>query len=215
MKQKIDLSNWNRKEHFDFFSTFEEPFFGCTTTIDMTVAYEQAKKLQIPFFVYYLHQTIGAVNLVENFRYRIEGNDVMLYDEIDASATIMREDKTFGFSFMKFHRDLHEFAKIVAAEIERIQVTPGLFTTNFPENIIHFSAIPWINFTGLTHSRSYTLPDSCPKISWGKLVSENGKKTMALSVMAHHGLVDGYHMGCFIDLLQCNLNKKTTDCSVV
>jgi chloramphenicol O-acetyltransferase type A len=208
MKQKIDLSNWNRKEHFDFFSTFEEPFFGCTTTIDMTVAYEQAKKLQIPFFVYYLHQTIGAVNLVENFRYRIEGNDVMLYDEIDASATIMREDKTFGFSFMKFRSDIHEFAKIVATEIERIEATPGLFTREFPNNIIHFSAIPWINFTGLTHSRSYTLPDSCPKISWGKLVSENGKKTMALSVMAHHGLVDGYHMGCFIDLLQHKLNEK-------
>ena len=208
MKQKIDLSNWNRKEHFDFFSTFEEPFFGCTTTIDMTVAYEQAKKLQIPFFVYYLHQTIGAVNLVENFRYRIEGNDVMLYDEIDASATIMREDKTFGFSFMKFRSDIHEFAKIVATEIERIQATPGLFTRVFPNNIIHFSAIPWINFTGLTHSRSFSLPDSCPKVSWGKLVSENGKKTMALSVMAHHGLVDGYHMGLFIDLLQANLNEK-------
>ncbi len=215
MKQKIDISNWNRKEHFEFFSAFEEPFFSCTTSIDMTIAYEQAKKQQIPFFVYYLYQTIAAVNQVENFRYRIQANEVFLYDAIDASSTIMRDDKTFGFSFMKFHRDLHEFAKIVAAEIERIQVTPGLFTTNFPENIIHFSAIPWINFTGLTHSRSYILPDSCPKISWGKLVTENGKKTMALSVMAHHGLVDGYHMGLFIDLLQSKLNEKTTDCSVV
>jgi chloramphenicol O-acetyltransferase type A len=208
MKQRINLATWNRKEHFEFFSTFEEPFFGCTTSIDMTVAYEQAKKLQIPFFVYYLHKTIGAVNQVENFRYRIEGNDVILYDEIDASATIMREDKTFGFSFMKFRSDIHEFAKIVATEIERIQATPGLFTREFPNNIIHFSAIPWINFTGLTHSRSFSLPDSCPKVSWGKLVSENGKKTMALSVMAHHGLVDGYHMGLFIDLLQANLNEK-------
>jgi chloramphenicol O-acetyltransferase type A len=215
MKQKIDLHTWNRKEHFEFFNTFEEPFFGCTTTIDMTVAYEQAKKLQIPFFVYYLHKTIGAVNLLENFRYRIEENEVVLYDEIDASSTIMRKDKTFGFSFMKFHSNIDEFTKIVQTEIERIQETPGLFTREFPNNIIHFSAIPWINFTGLTHSRSYTLPDSCPKISWGKLVSENGIKKMALSVMAHHGLVDGYHMGLFIDLLQCKLNEKTTDCSVV
>ncbi len=208
MKQKIDISTWNRKEHFEFFCTFEEPFFSITTPIDMTVAYEEAKAMQIPFFVYYLHKTIAAVNQVENFRYRIEGNDVMLYDIIDASSTIMREDKTFGFSFMKFHSDIYEFAKIVQTEIERIEITPGLFTREFPENIIHFSAIPWINFTGLTHSRSYTLSDSCPKISWGKLVSESGKKTMALSVMAHHGLVDGYHMGLFIDLLQFKLNEK-------
>ena len=207
MKQKIDISSWNRKEHFEFFNTFEEPFFGITTQIDMTIAYEKSKKLQIPFFVYYLHKTIAAINQVENFRYRIEDNEVVLYDEIDASATIMREDKTFGFSFMKFHSDIHEFTKIAQTEIERIQITPGLFTREFPENIIHFSAVPWINFTGLTHSRKYTLKDSCPKVSYGKLVEENGKKSMALSVTVHHGLVDGYHIGLFIEALQTELNK--------
>lgn len=207
MKQKIDLATWNRIEHFEFFSTFEEPFFGITTPIDMTIAYTTAKALQVPFFVYYLHKTIAAINQVENFRYRIKENEVVLYDEIDASATIMREDKTFGFSFMKYHTDIHEFAKIVQTEIERIQGTPGLFTREFSENIIHFSAIPWVNFTGLTHSRSYTLPDSCPKVSWGKLMEENGKKTMSVAVMAHHGLVDGYHMGLFVEALQTELNK--------
>lgn len=207
MKQIIDLATWNRKEHFEFFSTFEEPFFGITTPIDMTIAYKKAKAKQVPFFVYYLHKTIAAVNQVENFRYRIEGKEVVLYNKIDASSTIMREDKTFGFSFMKFHTDIHEFAKIVQTEIERIQLTPGLFTREFPENIIHFSAIPWINFTGLTHSRSYTLTDSCPKVSWGKLMEENGKKTMSVAVMAHHGLVDGYHMGLFVEALQTELNK--------
>jgi chloramphenicol O-acetyltransferase type A len=207
MKQKIDITSWNRKEHFEFFSTFEEPFFSITTPIDMTIAYEKAKVKQIPFFVYYLHKTIAAVNQVENFRYRIEENEVVLYDEIDASATIMREDKTFGFSFMKFDSDIHNFTKIVQTEIERIQVTHGLFTRKFPENIIHFSAIPWINFTSLTHSRSYTLPDSCPKVSWGKLMDVNNKKTMSVAVMAHHGLVDGYHMGLFVEALQTELNK--------
>jgi chloramphenicol O-acetyltransferase type A len=207
MKQKIDITSWNRKEHFEFFSTFEEPFFSITTPIDMTIAYKKAKVKQIPFFVYYLHKTIAAVNQVENFRYRIEENEVVLYDEIDASATIMREDKTFGFSFMKFDSDIHNFTKIVQTEIERIQVTHGLFTRKFPENIIHFSAIPWINFTSLTHSRNYTLPDSCPKVSWGKLMDENGKKTMSVAVMAHHGLVDGYHMGLFVEALQTELNK--------
>ena len=207
MKQKIDISTWNRKEHFEFFSTFEEPFFGITTPIDCTIAYENAKTMQIPFFVYYLHKTIAAVNQVENFRYRIEGNDVMLYDEIDASATIMREDKTFGFSFMKFHSDIHEFAKIVQAEIERIQTTSGLFTREYPENIIHFSAVPWINFIGLTHSRNFKIEDSCPKISFGKVVEENGKKIMSLAVLAHHGLVDGYHMGLLVEEFQNLMNS--------
>lgn len=207
MKQQIDIKNWNRKEHFEFFSTFEEPFFGITTPIDCTIAYQNSKELKIPFFVYYLHKTLIAVNRVENFRLRIEGKDVILYDEIDASATIMREDKTFGFSFMKFHENLHEFNKIAQTEIQRIQNTTGIFTREYPKNIIHFSAVPWINFTGLTHSRNYSIPDSCPKISFGKLMDDNSKKTMPLSLTAHHGLVDGYHMGLFIEELQNELNK--------
>ncbi|HLO74273.1 MAG TPA: chloramphenicol acetyltransferase [Flavobacterium sp.] len=207
MKQKIDKSTWNRKGHLEFFSAFQEPFFGITTTIDCTIAYEKAKEMQISFFVYYLHKTLAAVNQIENFRYRIEGEDVFLYNEIDASATIMREDKTFGFSFMKFQKDIHEFNKIVQAEIERIQTTTGILTREYPENIIHFSAIPWVNFTGLTHSRNFGVSDSCPKISYGKVVDENEKKSMALSVTAHHGLVDGYHIGLFIEALQTELNK--------
>ena len=207
MKTKIDLNNWNRKGHLEFFSAFQEPFFGITTAIDCTIAYEKAKAMQISFFVYYLHKTLAAVNQIENFRYRIEGEDVFLYNEIDASATIMREDKTFGFSFMKFHEDIHEFNTIVQKEIERIQTTTGILTREYPENIIHFSAVPWINFTGLTHSRNFGVADSCPKISYGKLVEENGKKSMALSVTAHHGLIDGYHIGLFIEALQTELNK--------
>ncbi len=202
MKQKINISTWNRKAHFEFFAAFEEPFFSITTPINVTIAYEKAKVLQIPFFVYYLYKTIAAINQVENFRYRIEEDEVVLYNEIDASATIMRQDKTFGFSYMKFNSDVQEFAKIAQKEIDRIQTTTGLFTREFPENIIHFSAIPWINFTGLTHARKYTIKDSSPKVSFGKIMTKNNKKTMAMTVSAHHGLVDGYHMGLFVEHLQ-------------
>lgn len=207
MKTRIDLKTWNRKAHFEFFSKFDEPFFGITTPIDCTIAYQKAKAIQVPFFVYYLHKTLVAINKIENFRLRIEDENVVLYDEIDASATIMREDKTFGFSFMKFHEDIHEFNIMAQLEIQRIQNTPGILTREYPENIIHFSAVPWINFTGLTHSRNYSISDSCPKISFGKLMDENGKKTMALSVTAHHGLLDGYHMGLFVEELQKLLNS--------
>lgn len=207
MKRELDIANWNRKEHFYFFSAFDEPFFGTTSNIDCTIAYQKAKELQISFFVYYLHKTLAAVNKIENFRYRIEGEKVFVYDQIDVSATIMRDDKTFGFSYIEFHEDINEFNKRVQKEVQRIQNSTGILTREYPENIIHFSAVPWINFTGLTHSRKYTLKDSCPKVSYGKLVEENGKKSMALSVMVHHGLVDGYHIGLFIEALQTELNK--------
>lgn len=207
MKTEIDINSWNRKEHFEFFSAFDEPFFGITTPVNCTIAMKRAKEIEIPFFVYYLHKTLEAINKVENFRLRIENKEVYLYNEIDASATIMREDKTFGFSFMKFHEDINEFNKMAQKEIERIQSITGIFTREYPENIIHFSAVPWINFTSLTHSRNFKIEDSCPKISFGKVVEENGQKIMSLAVLAHHGLVDGYHMGLFVEEFQNLMNS--------
>lgn len=207
MKTKIDIENWNRKEHFTFFSNMEEPFYGLTVTIDCTKAYESAKKLEISFFTYYLHKTMVAVNTIENFRYRIIDNEVYIYDQIDVSATIMREDKTFGFSLIKFDTDLLRFSKNVDAEITRIQNTEGLFTRDFSEkNLIHFSALPWINFTSLSHARGFSYPDSCPKISFGKLTEMNGKKSMPMSIHVHHGLIDGYHIGLFIDEFEKQMN---------
>lgn len=198
MKQKLDLDNWNRKEHFLFFKQMQEPFFGVTVPIDCTNAYAKAKELGVSFFTYYLHKTLAAVNTIEPFRYRIINDEVYIFDRVDVSATILREDKTFGFSYMEYDEDLNEFAQITKTEIARIQNTTGLITREFPENLIHFSAVPWVNFTSYSHARSFTFPDSCPKVSFGKMMDENGKKTMQMAVHVHHGLMDGYHVGLFI-----------------
>jgi len=209
VKTRLDIENWPRKEHFLFFKQMEEPFFGITTTIDCTKAYKKAKQLETSFFVYYLHKTIAAVNAIESFRYRIIEDKIYIFDTINVSATIMRDDKSFGFSLIEYSPDFDVFAANAFEEIERIKITPGLFTREFiSENVIHFSAIPWVNFTSLSHARSYTFPDSCPKISFGKMmIDENGKRTMSMSVHVHHGLMDGYHVGQFVNYFQELMNK--------
>lgn len=206
MKQKLNLEAWNRKEHFLFFKQMEEPFFGVTITVDCTKAYKKAKEMGVSFFTYYLHKTLTAVNQCEPFRYRIIDNEVYIFDRIDVSSTILREDKTFGFSQIEYAEDLNQFAENTKKEITRIQSTTGLFTREYSENLIHFSALPWINFTSFSHARSFTWPDSCPKISFGKMMDENGKKTMSMSIHVHHGLMDGYHVGAFIEVIQNELN---------
>lgn len=187
----------------------EEPFFGATVQIDCTKAFETAKELNSSFFVYYLHKTLVAINTIESFRYRINEDTVFIHDFINASATIGREDGTFGFSLIEYNSDFTVFQKTAMTEIERIQSTTGLFTRTFEEdNVIHFSAIPWLNFTSLSHARSYSFPDSSPKISFGKMmVAENGKRTIAMSVHVHHGLMDGLHLGQFIDYFQEIMNQ--------
>ena len=209
MRTLLDIENWSRKEHFHFFRQFEEPFFGATVEIDCTKAYTTAKALKVSFFSYYLHNTLIAVNTIESFRYRISDDTIYVCDQVNASATISREDGTFGFSLIEYNSDFSVFATNTSNEIERIQTTTGLFTRSFDDdNVIHFSAIPWLDFTSLSHARSYTFPDSCPKISFGKMkIADNGKRTMAMSVHVHHALMDGFHLGQFADCFQELMNQ--------
>ncbi|RTY92551.1 chloramphenicol acetyltransferase [Flavobacterium sp. RSP46] len=209
MRTLLDIENWPRKEHFHFFRQFEEPFFGATVKIDCTKAYAAAKSLNSSFFNYYLHQTLVAVNTIESFKYRVSEDQIYICNQINASATIGREDGTFGFSLIEYNADFTVFKTTSATEIARIQTTTGLFTRTFEEdNVIHFSAIPWLDFSSLSHARSFSFPDSCPKISFGKMkVSPSGKRTMPLSVHVHHGLMDGFHLGQFVDCFQELMNQ--------
>jgi chloramphenicol O-acetyltransferase type A len=207
MKQKLDINTWNRKEHYLFFKQMEEPFFGINTTIDCTKAYQTSKAAGSSFFANYLHKTLVAVNTVEPFRYRIVEDEVYIYDRIDASATLMRKDSTFGFSLIEYHENSTVFAESVVKEVARVEKTSGLFTCAFDINLIHFSTIPWINITAISHARSFSFPDSCPKITFGKIMDDNGIKTMTMSIHVHHGLMDGFHVGQFVNLFQELMNS--------
>lgn len=204
MRTLLDIEHWPRKEHFHFFRKMEEPFWGATVTIDCTEAYRRAKFLNVSFFIYYLHKTLVAINRIEVFRYRVEGDQIYVYERIDASATISREDGSFGFSLIEYDPDFQVFSEAALREVERVKNTPGLFTRTFEQdNLIHFSALPWVNFSALSHARSHSIADSCPKISFGKMtVGADGKRTMPMSIHAHHGLIDGLQMGQLVDFFQ-------------
>ena len=89
-----------------------------------------------------------------------------------------------------------------------MQSTEGLKPSQPGASEIHFSAIPWVDFTSLSHARSFTFPDSAPKISFGKLTDKDGIKTMAVSIHIHHGLADGYHVGQFVEKFQTLMNES-------
>ena len=207
MKKTFDLENWPRKDHFNFFNQFEEPFFGVTVDIDSTIAYHKCKKEGKGFFLYYLHQALVTANSIENFRLRIEDDQVYIYDDVHASAVINRPDGTFGFSYINYLPEFEDFQLDAKKEIEKVQNTKGLIPAGSGANVIHISAMPWLKFTSLSHARSFTFKDSCPKFSFGKMTDENGKKSMPISIHVNHALMDGYHVSLFVDEFQKRMNQ--------
>jgi len=208
MKQQLDLNTWARKDHFHFFGRFEEPFFGVCEDIDCTVAYEQAKAAGSSFFLKYLHHSLAAANEVIPFRYRISDGEVWIYDQVHASPTINRPDGTFGFAYMDYYEDFATFEAKSKAETERVRNSTGLVPAVSGENVIHYSSLPWISFTAISHARSFSFKDSCPKIAFGKMKEDRGRKLMPVSVHVHHALMDGYHVGQFLESFRQRMNER-------
>ncbi|MEP2058804.1 MAG: chloramphenicol acetyltransferase [Maribacter litoralis] len=202
MRKELNIDEWSRKEHFEFFSKFSEPFFGITAKIDCSLAYKKSKENGYSFFMYYLHKSLKAANSISAFRYRIDNGKVYEYEVVNASPTIDRANGTFGFSYLHYNEDFKTFCDLAAPRIEEIKKSNSLMPALSGENVIHFSSLPWIDFTSLSHARNYDFPDSCPKISFGKMTTVDGKQQMSVSVHLHHGLADGLHVGQFYEKLQ-------------
>ncbi|PHR74055.1 MAG: chloramphenicol acetyltransferase [Lutibacter sp.] len=207
MKQLLNIDTWDRKDHFNFFNQFDSPYFGVTIDVDCTKAYLKAKEQNIPFSIYYLHKSITAANNIEPFRYRIIDGKVYIYDTINASPTVNRPNNTFGFSYIKYHEDLKEFTEIAKKETKRVRNTKGLDPSTSGDNVIQYSSLPWLKFTSLSHAQNSLFPDSCPKISFGKMTLVGTKRTMPMSVHVHHALMDGYEVGLYVEDFQKLMNQ--------
>ncbi|WP_029902006.1 chloramphenicol acetyltransferase [Prevotella sp. 10(H)] len=200
MKTLIDIEDWNRKEHFYFFKAFDDPFFGMTTNVDFTPVYEHSTATGTSFFLNSLHRIMQAVNAVELFRYRIEGEQLFCYDIIHPASTIGREDGTFSFSFFEYDTDIDIFRQNASDVIRQIQHTSGIgMDENALRNdVIHYSSVPWVQFTEMKHTMSLGSKGSIPKISTGKLFREEQKMMMPVSITVNHAVMDGLHVGQFL-----------------
>lgn len=206
----INIESWNRKEHFEFFSRMASPYFGITTEVDCTIAYDNAKENGNSFFAHYLHKSMIAVNSVEELRLRIVDNKVALFEKINAGATVGRADGTFGFIFVNFYDDFETFNKELQNEIQTVLNSTGLRLNDddIKKDLIRHSTIPWTSFTGLLHPTNFDRTESVPKITFGKFSIREGKKYLPVSIEAHHGLVDGFHLAKYLSEFQRQLDKE-------
>ena len=207
MKEELDIDQWNRKDHFNFFSRFEEPFFGVTVHVDCTNAYRYAKENGISFFLVYLFHSLHAANAIEPFRYRIEDGKVFIHDEVHASPVINRPDGTIGFAYINYSKDFQTYLSDAKIEIDNVRQSKGLIPAIAGENVIHYSSLPWLSFTSVSHARAFSFKDSIPKITFGKMTKDGDGMRMPVSIHVHHALMDGYHVGQYVETFQALMNQ--------
>ncbi|GGE95570.1 chloramphenicol O-acetyltransferase type A [Chishuiella changwenlii] len=209
MKRVFNPEGWNRQEHYNMFSNMDNPYVGIVAEVECSKAYAFAKAHKKSFFAIYLFSSMQAENRVEEFKYRIEDEEIFVYDHLDCGTTIGRKDGTFGFALMNFTEDFETFNLQLQEQIASVESCVGLHIKNeeITVGLVRHSTFPWSRFTGLVQPTNYGTKESIPRIIFGKAHQEGDKMYMPVSVEANHGFVDGLHLAKYLEELEKELGK--------
>lgn len=203
MPQYLDLENWNRKAQFHFFRNYDQPFFNICAQVDITACQQFTRDKGLSFFLTSLYLATRAANDIPEFRYRLRSEKVLVHEVIHAGSTVLRRDETFGFCYFEYQPDFPTFHESAAQQLtDFLEKNPALDPRDERDDLIHYSVLPWIAFTSISHARRFGTEDSVPKIVFGKYEESGGRIKMPVSVEAHHALMDGLHAGRFFETLQ-------------
>ena len=199
----LDLEAWPRRSTFDHFAGYAHPNFSVCTRIDVAALKPALAKAGVGGVSLACHYVaLQVANGIENFRYRQQGSGVRVMPLLHASTTVLRADGkggSFGFANLHHRPDFAAFAAagalaMAAAREGRKHAQPAVDEAAF----IYCTTLPWLHFTSFTHARNGGLEDSIPKFAFGRIEADGDKRWMPLGVEVNHALMDGLHVGRFV-----------------
>jgi chloramphenicol O-acetyltransferase type A len=204
MSRYIDIETWGRREQFEFFKDYHNPFFNICVHLDATQLLSLTRSSKnVSFFIAYHFFSIKAANEVEQFRYRLRGERVLVHERINAGTTILLPDENFTFAYFDYTEDFEVFHASAKASIESAKAAGvQLYERAERDDLIYHSVIPWATFNSISHARKGGRQESVPKVAFGKYREEGGRAIMPVSAEVHHALMDGLHVGRYLERLE-------------
>lgn len=204
----IDLTHWNRRQHFELFRQADLPFYNINTQVDISGLKQVAQDRQITISCLLTYLTMQALNGIENFRYRLHGNDVIEHDVIHPSFTYLKPgEDLFRFITVNCRDDLDTFSLDMRRAIDASSSYFGTPEQLARDDLAYLSSLPWISFTGIDHTLSLKRNDAIPRITWGRFTPDGPRMLLPYNICVNHMFVDGLHVGRFFEALQAAIGS--------
>jgi chloramphenicol O-acetyltransferase type A len=208
MPTYLDLNSWPRRELFEFYRNFDKPYFNVCMRLDVTNLLNEIRNHPgVSVALTYHYFALKAANEIEQFRYRLRGDRVLVHDVINGGTTLMLPNETFTLVYFDYADTFAEFIGPAERAVEETKRDGSFRPRHEDDARIHCTTLPWIAFTSFSHARNWGREDSVPKISFGKFTPEGDRTLMPFSVEVHHALVDGLHVGRYVARIEEMLSQ--------
>ena len=195
MFTEIDLDKWPRRPTYEFFKDYDDPFFNFAANVDVTCLYRFCKQNGLAFSLTALYCSLLAANQIREFRVRLFEGQLVEFDKVEATQTILNEDETFSFCYFEMQDDVFEFNRSGKVALAKYKALKTFDVEADRVDLIYYSVIPWVSFTSFKHASRMDKRNTVPRIVFGKMFDEGIAKKMPLSVEANHTIMDGVHVG--------------------
>ena len=116
-----------------------------------------------------------------------------------------------AFAYIDHDTDFDRFARSGAAVINALRDPRAAFEPRVDEAaVLHFTTLPWVHFTSFSHARNWRREDSVPKLAFGRIAADGAHQWLPLSVEVHHALMDGLHVGRYLEAFEAALREPET-----
>ena len=105
----LDMENYKRRAHFDYFRSLQYPYAGTTVNIDVTQALQYSKKNNYSFYLTILHAAALAADDVKELRQRIRDDQIVEYAECPTSHIELLPDSTYCYCTIHHHMELQMY----------------------------------------------------------------------------------------------------------
>lgn len=105
----IEVDSWGRKELFQHYKDYDNPFFNLCVRVDIARFYRMIKQRKFPFSLSLLYLCLRVANNQKCFRYRIRNDEVVLLDRVNAAMTILRDEDYFDFCYFQYTESYFDF----------------------------------------------------------------------------------------------------------
>ena len=204
--QRLDFDSWPRRKIYDFFSPISDPFYSVTFRLDVTQLHRYTRARGLSFYHSLIWLCTRAIGRVEAFSYAVKDGQLLRLEGRRPSFTHLKKgSEQFQIVTLPFEERLEDFCAAAREKAER----QDFFIDFAGEGIdmIFFSCLPWVDITALTNERDFDADDAIPRIAWGKIVAEQGRETLGLSIEVNHRFIDGLHIGLFAKELERQIRE--------
>jgi len=203
MDEYLDLTNWARRDLFEFFIGYTNPYFNVCTRVDVTklvALVHDRPGVRISLALHYF--ALRVANEIEPFRYRLKDEKVFVYDVVNGGTTVLLPNESFAYAYFNYQRDFEKFLSDMGKAVDDVRTGSGPLKPTMRDDVIYHTTLPWISFTSFAHARTKGRGDSIPRIVFGKFTKENERIMLPISVEVHHALMDGLHVGRYLSRLE-------------